>query len=94
MINNIKQKYISYIQSKWYKYVYERIDKPNIYYPKHKHIDKVEIYIYSWSVNFYFEHNMIKLKKWSLFEVPVGKIHKAKVWNKWCIYIVWQMVYE
>lgn len=93
-MNNIKYKYIEYMKSKWYKYVYERIDKPNVYYTKHKHNNKVEIYIYSWSVKFYFEDKVIKLKKWSLFEVPINKLHKAKVWNKWCIYIVWQMIYE
>ena len=79
---------------KEFLHVYEWIDEPGTVYPLHSHKGKVAMYVTKGEITFSFPETdeEKKIVAGERFDVPVGKIHSAKVGLDGASYIIGEEV--
>ncbi|HEY5220626.1 MAG TPA: cupin domain-containing protein [Candidatus Paceibacterota bacterium] len=80
------------LEGEGFKHIYEWKDKPETPYVKHRHQDKVTLYILDGAITFYIDGKTIELKKGDRFDVPPKKDHVALVGPEGCSYLVGEMI--
>lgn len=73
-------------------HIYEWHDEPGTEYPEHEHKGAVSMYILDGGLTFWFGFDQIILKGGDRFDVPIGKVHTAKVGADGCTFLVGEMI--
>lgn len=87
-----KSKLKSQLKDDGFPFIYEWHDKPGTLYPKHKHVDKVSMYIIDGSLTFDFNGSKKEINKGERFDVPPQTNHTAIVGKNGCSYLVGEMI--
>lgn len=73
-------------------HIYEWKDDPHTEYPAHAHQGAVSMYILGGGLTFWFEAEEIVLKAGDRFDVPIGRVHTAKIGASGCHFLVGEMI--